>query len=217
LHHLHDDGIVGPLTWACLFYPQVSRRDRNPSPEKQAAIAYLQTKLRSGKFLKTKNFLTNDPEGWFGRQTERAVKRFQATYGLKPDGIVGAWTWTVLLGVWHKTEEAVGGSLLLSLRHHDWSIWEPCVRVLCVLLGIQFSDLLTTQHPNWLTALVTAFALTCVTPFLLKLLQLPQPIQPTSPLLQYAPFVLTGIFWKPMLITLEALLHQAGSAGQGGG
>ena len=38
-------------------------------------------------------------DGIFGKNTESAVKNYQSKHGLNSDGIVGANTWKVLLGL----------------------------------------------------------------------------------------------------------------------
>lgn len=47
--------------------------------------------------LEAKGYSCGDADGIFGAKTLRAVKRFQADYGLKVDGIVGAKTWKKLI------------------------------------------------------------------------------------------------------------------------
>ncbi|MEL6401306.1 MAG: DUF4407 domain-containing protein [Cyanobacteria bacterium J06626_4] len=91
--HLIPDGVVGPITWACLRYPMLQRQGGNFPSDMQMATKELQSLLR-GEGLQVK-----DPEGQFGQSTEKAVKRFQRLHGLKSDGVVGASTWSILLGV----------------------------------------------------------------------------------------------------------------------
>jgi hypothetical protein len=44
------------------------------------------------------------PDGWFGRKTETAVRGFQSSHGLKVDGVVGPRTWKALF-----EQTSVGG------------------------------------------------------------------------------------------------------------
>ena len=206
-HNLHADGIVGPLTWACLYYPMLYRNDPNITSEKYKAIKELQDILRLEKF-------SIREDGHFGKQTERAVKHFQRIYGLKPDGIVGAWTWTVLLGVRQKTEDALPDGLYILL-YQGWFAWEHLFMVAFTLLGIYWNPLnapSTDKDPlSFPASLVTAYALTCITAFLMELPLMKQFNRSNKKLLRYAPFapyVLTGIFWQPLLAALkEAINH----------
>lgn len=203
-NNLHEDGIVGPLTWACLYHPELSHQQENTFPEKKEAIRKLHTILRQ------ENFSIRDLDGHFGRDTERAVRSFQRTYGLKADGIVGAWTWTILLGVRQKTRQDFPGSIYFWLRQNLF-LWEQSLTVTCVLLGIYYSPIpspLLGKTPSISEALVTAYGLTCVTPFVLNLLKLKHPDRSSSLLLQYAPYVLTGIFWKPVLDMIVRLMSK---------
>lgn len=205
-NRLVEDGVVGPLTWACLFHPLLSRKLNDSSPQVQDAIRKLRSLLETEvqESFSDKNFKIKDPEGFFGKDTERWVRWFQGVYGLRADGVVGAWTWTVLLGVRQKNDQDTLGSLILLMQHHVF-LWEQILMVLCVLVGICFSPL-PGSIPLSPAAIVTAIGLTCVTPFLLNLLKL-QPLNSSNlPLLQYAPYVLTGIFWKPVLAALVELL-----------
>ena len=60
-------------------------------PDLEDEVRELQTLLKSrGHPLK--------PDGLFGRETEAALKRFQAEHGLDDDGIAGPLTWAALLG-----------------------------------------------------------------------------------------------------------------------
>jgi len=198
-NNLRVDGIVGPLSWACLFYPKLYRSQRNPASELQDMIKELQNILSEEGFSKKK------PDGCFDRETERAVKRFQKIYGLKNDGIVGAATWAVLLGMRQKIDQSFP-RLIYFLSPQSWFLWDQFLMISCILLGIYYSPL-PGSTPIFNTALATAYGLTCIVPFLLKCLPIKQSKQPSLPLLQYAPYVLTGIFWKPIINFLGTLFN----------
>jgi peptidoglycan hydrolase-like protein with peptidoglycan-binding domain len=88
-HHIFPSGIVGARTWEKLIVP-LWKGSRGP------AVAALQIELKFGygfKHLKV--------DGGFGRQTERAVKKFQRRYHLRPSGIVGPSTWNALVRYEH--------------------------------------------------------------------------------------------------------------------
>ncbi|MEM9806894.1 MAG: peptidoglycan-binding protein, partial [Cyanobacteria bacterium P01_D01_bin.56] len=89
-HELTVDGIVGPLTWAALLYPTLSRTDVLV-PEVKNDVQQLQARLRQER-------LSVRIDGLFGARTERALKQFQRRYGLRADGLCGPMTWSVLLG-----------------------------------------------------------------------------------------------------------------------
>jgi murein L,D-transpeptidase YcbB/YkuD len=99
-HNLFIDGVVGPLTWACLCYPQLSRRHKPAKADFTEAIEKLQTILRD------EGHRIQDAQGCFGKETEQAVRQFQRKYGLKVDGVVGAVTWAVLLGMRQEVPQA---------------------------------------------------------------------------------------------------------------
>ncbi len=206
-HHLTEDGVVGPLTWACLYHPEVFRQDKKLSQEKKEAISKLQTILRE------EGFSIRDADGVFGRDTELSIRSFQRTYGLKADGIVGAWTWTILLGVRQKSRQDFPENIYFWLRQH-LLLWEQSLMVACVMLGMAHSPIPSPIPGRTLTVaevLVTAYALTCVTPVVLDLLKLRRRTSSSSLLLQYAPYVLTGIIWKPVLTMIVGLITTAQS------
>ncbi|MEH2181263.1 peptidoglycan-binding domain-containing protein [Nostoc sp.] len=191
-NNLQVDGIFGPLSWACLFYPRLYRNQKSMSPKLQDAVKELQTILNEEGFLK------KEPDGYFSREIERGVKRFQRTYGLKDDGIVGAATWAVLLGMRQKIDNNSFLQLVYFLPPKSWFLWEQFFMISFIMLGIYFSPI-AGNDPEWKTALATAYGLTCIVPFLLECLPLKPSKQLNLPLLQYAPYVLTGIFWKPII------------------
>lgn len=198
-NNLPVDGIVGPLSWACLFYLKLDRNQKSKSQEFQNAVREVQSILYQEGFSK------KEPNGYFDRETERAVKCFQRSYGLKDDGIVGAATWAVLLGMRQKIDKSFP-RLVYFLSPQSWSLWEQFLMTFFILLGIYYSPM-PGSIPTLNTALATAYGLTCIVPFLLDCLPLKQSKQPSLPLLQYAPYVLTGIFWKPLLNFLGTLFN----------
>lgn len=48
------------------------------------------------ELLESQSYRTGGVDGKFGSKTEQAVKRYQTTFGLVADGIVGAKTWAKL-------------------------------------------------------------------------------------------------------------------------
>ncbi len=61
------------------------------SPELRNEVNALQNLLRQDGF-------SVDLDGFFGRETESAVRLFQSEHGLADDGVVGPLTWSVLTG-----------------------------------------------------------------------------------------------------------------------
>jgi peptidoglycan hydrolase-like protein with peptidoglycan-binding domain len=199
-NNLQVDGIVGPLSWACLFYPKLYRNQKSMSPKLQDAVKELQIILNEEGFFK------KEPDGYFSRETERGVKRFQRTYGLKDDGIVGAATWAVLFGMRQKIDNNSFLQLVYFLPPQSWFLWEQFLMISFIMLGIYYSPI-PGDEPKWNTALATAYGLTCIVPFLLECLPLKPSKQTSLPLLQYAPYVLTGIFWKPIINFMGGLFN----------
>ncbi|MCW5313163.1 peptidoglycan-binding protein [Nostoc sp. KVJ3] len=199
-NNLQVDGIVGPLSWSCLFYPKLYRNQKSMSPKLQDAVKELQIILNEEGFFK------KEPDGYFSRETERGVKRFQRTYGLKDDGIVGAATWAVLLGMRQKIDNKSFIQLVYFLSPQSWFLWEQFLMISFIILGIYYSPI-PGNEPKLSTALATAYGLTCIVPFLLECLPIKPSKESNLPLLQYAPYVLTGIFWKPIINFLGTLFN----------
>jgi peptidoglycan hydrolase-like protein with peptidoglycan-binding domain len=81
---LTADGVVGPRTWARLDPPTIKKGATG------AAVKLLQELLTDYGY---------DPgpiDSDFGTKTEKALKEFQADYGLTVDGIAGPKTWAAL-------------------------------------------------------------------------------------------------------------------------
>lgn len=92
--HLTQDGIVGRDTWAALGV-SCNTAPTNHCPvlvesNSGPAVANLQ------RLLKTNGFSTGTIDGVFGPLTKSAVKSFQKSRKLVPDGIVGIKTWSAL-------------------------------------------------------------------------------------------------------------------------
>jgi peptidoglycan hydrolase-like protein with peptidoglycan-binding domain len=189
-NYLLPDGIVGPLSWAALLYPVLSRQTN--TLENQPHIRHLQSLL-------CKEGFSIEVNGVFDRRTEFCLKRFQKKHGLLPDGMCGPMTWTVLLGQRQQKNIAPGGIFLPLQR--QWHLLEPVLMVVFIYLGIHFSPWTTT--PPFLQAVLTSYCLTMVVSVLLERLQLKIL---AHPILRYAPHVLTGFLWHPLLTFLKEAL-----------
>ncbi|NJN87222.1 MAG: peptidoglycan-binding protein [Leptolyngbyaceae cyanobacterium SL_7_1] len=197
-NQLFVDGVAGPLTWSCLCYPRLSRQDKTGWLGAQLAMREVQT------ILHQEGFLHVAPTGQFDRATEGAIRCFQRTYGLKDDGVVGAATWAVLLGMRQKSDRRFPPTIYL-LPHYWLPLWEQMLMISCIVLGIYHSPLPGTP-PHFPVALTTAYGLTYVVPFVLEILPLGRSDRPEKLLLQYAPYVLTGMLWKPLMQLVEHLI-----------
>jgi hypothetical protein len=71
-------------------------------------------------------------------------------------------------------------------------------------LGIQFNPF-GAAPPLWET-LTTAYGLTYVVPMLLERLWLKRFIRKRLPLLQVAPYILTGFLWQPLLEAIKSVV-----------
>ncbi len=96
---LAEDGNVGDETWSALVDATFALGDR---------MLYLRSPLFHGhdvevlqRALNTLGFGCGEPDGIFGRYSERAVRDFQQSSGLPADGIVGADTVRAILNLKH--------------------------------------------------------------------------------------------------------------------
>ncbi len=197
-HHLTVDGIVGPLTHACLFYPMLHRQLNNPSLEVEQAIRMLQT------ILKDEGFLNQEINGKFGWPTERAVRAFQQRYSLKADGVVGAVTWAVLLGM-RQRKKAFPSVFLLTPNYLP--LFEQLLKVAVTAVGIYLSPLANTEALTFSTTVATAYALPCVVSPLLDRLPLQLPTDSQQWFWKYSPYMLIGLCWEVVLSLFSSLIE----------
>ena len=116
---LSPDGVVGPATWYRILYIYNGIKRLSELNSEGLTLGEISTQypslLQSGSegvgvlvlqyylsyissFVPTVPAVTVD--GYFGADTERAVRAFQSTYGLPEDGIVGEVTWRELTDVY---------------------------------------------------------------------------------------------------------------------
>lgn len=118
---LTPDGIIGPTTWAALqrqpTTPSVpsSPPTQNPSLPRPLRLTQPFTtgpEVRNLQQALARSGVALVVDGVFGPGTERAVKLFQSSRGLTPDGIVGPRTWAMLQGSATSTAPASTGRVL---------------------------------------------------------------------------------------------------------
>jgi peptidoglycan hydrolase-like protein with peptidoglycan-binding domain len=87
---LPPDGIVGPLTWEALYTEAPVNMPVLKLGSSGEAVTTVQEVLTISRHYR------GSIDGQFGTLTDRAVRAFQKSFGMKPDGIVDRETWTAL-------------------------------------------------------------------------------------------------------------------------
>lgn len=184
-HDLTVDGIVGPLTWATLLHPTLSRTDALV-PEIKKDVRLLQKRLHQER-------LSVRVDGLFGARTERALKQFQRRYGLRADGVCGPLTWSVLLGQRTEWNGDDGSHLPLIF------VGEQLLIIGSIFAGVYFSPFDSgTGFPMFQT-LAIAYTLSCLGQPIIEWLLVERLISYNFPLMRYAPYVLIGFLWRHLL------------------
>ncbi|MFK8185270.1 MAG: peptidoglycan-binding protein [Phormidesmis sp.] len=195
---IQPDGIVGQLTWAALLFPILQRTDA-VLPEIQDEVKTLQRVLR-------KEHLNVVVDGFFGPRTERAVKQFQKRYKIHPDGVCGYLTWSLLIG--QKTEWIPSR----KYRSLYFSFVEQLLIVAAVAIGVHVGHSEGKVAYSAVSLLVISYSLSCVAqPIISKLpierlMNSGRSLRRFVPLIRFAPYVLTGLFWQHILRGLQAIL-----------
>lgn len=191
---LKVDGVVGQLTWAALLFPILRRTEAiSASSEVQDEVKQLQRKLRE-------EYINVEVDGFFGAETVRAVKEFQKRYKISADGVCGYLTWSLLMG--QKMEWIPpGGFLFLSSP-----LVEQLLIVLSVAAGIYFNPFGGDADLSFVGMMVVAYGLSCMSQPIVSKLPIDQLNVGGGPLVRFAPYVLTGFFWKTILESLKVLL-----------
>ncbi|MEM9246626.1 MAG: peptidoglycan-binding domain-containing protein [Cyanobacteria bacterium P01_F01_bin.153] len=133
-------------------------------------------------------------DGIFGSKTEKAVKQFQRSHRLQPDGIFGPATWACLVGERPERRR--------TTKQLSWSVPLPSVLVLkqvlillLIAMGIYFSPLDEFKMISWWASaepLMRSYALVCIVSLVLKKLAInPLELEKVS-LLQFSPYFLVG-------------------------
>ena len=192
---LKVDGIVGQLTWAALLFPILKRTDViSDDPETQDKVRELQRNLRE-------EHLIVEVDGFFGGETERAVKAFQKRYKVRADGTCGYLTWSLLMG--QKTEWIPpNGFLFLSS-----SLIDQLLIVTSVAVGIHFNPFGEKTDLSLISMIVVSYGLSCMSQPLFSKLPVDSMDKTKGTLVRFAPYVLTGFFWKTILGSLKVLLR----------
>ncbi len=121
---LTPDGIVGPVTWDTLYDVYKGIVNRIPTDGLTGSrVPFPGTYLVRGasgddvRLIQESLDIVSEvrgeipfvsPTGYFGDQTDRAVRAFQSYAGIEPNGVVGPITWTAILS---EAEDITAGSL----------------------------------------------------------------------------------------------------------
>ena len=192
------DGIVGTLTWAALLYPTLSRYSHETSSVDY--IRELQRRL-------CEDGISVDIDGSFGIETEKALKKFQKRYGLAATGLCDPLTWSSL--VWQRTAQTCQ-----PRRQYSFPVMvEQLLMILFIFCGMLVNPSEEGMGLTILEALAISYSLTWVVPFVIGRIAAisPEhgPVGHSNLLLRYAPYALTGLFWRTIWDGLKLALAVA--------
>lgn len=118
---LKTDGVVGPITKNALNLAISQTGSSNPQDLIQGSQGAAVSQLQEN--LKTLGFYTASIDGSFGTKTYAAVLNFQASRGLKTDGVVGSITKAALKnavsGVKPKASASAKAPTAASIKHYN--------------------------------------------------------------------------------------------------
>lgn len=112
---LQVDGVVGPRTWSAL----ASETLETPvlrGGETGDQVRQLQNRLN----VVLPGRSTLELDGVYGRQTRKAVMRYQARVGIGVDGVVGPETWNALLGKRESVQTSVNATVSMAAEKAPW-------------------------------------------------------------------------------------------------
>ena len=185
------DGKVGPLTWAALLYSDLHFGIER-TPKVLEDIKFLKSNLKQRDLIDEVNDV-------FGRETVRAIKAFQLSQNLAPDGKCGPRTWSVLLGQQLDTES--NSQVLQSrvMQCLDWVLAEQIMIVASILVGMYFSPSNHGSEFPFIRSLIFSYALTWFGPLCMEKVLEQFPITKKFPLFRFAPYVIIGLLWNKFL------------------
>ena len=149
-----EDGVVGPITWAAILYPDITRQGSN----KPEDVIRLQEKLDE-ESLGPKLVV----DGSFGPKTERLLKKFQRSCNLRADGICGPVTWAFLMGERPRKRTSQSTDFLSNpmLKATITQVWV----IVLIAMGVTFSPFDNREELTWVLSaelLVRSWVLVCL-------------------------------------------------------
>ncbi|MEM9117474.1 MAG: peptidoglycan-binding domain-containing protein [Cyanobacteria bacterium P01_F01_bin.56] len=187
--YLVIDGKVGPLTWAALLYSNLDI-DVERTPKVIEDIKLLQSILH-------KKGLLDETSEYFSKTTEKALRKFQKSQNLFPDGKCDPRTWSVLLGQ-HLEPEANRQLRSRVFQYVDWLIAEQIMILASILLGMHFGNSSSSELP-FIKSLIISYALTWIGPLCMEKIFDKFPVARQFPMFRFAPYVVIGLLWNVLL------------------
>ncbi len=185
------DGKVGPLTWAALLYADLHLGIER-TPKVLEDIKFLKSNLNQRGLIAEVNDV-------FDREMVKAIKAFQLSQNLVPDGKCGPRTWSVLLGQQLDTESNSQVIQIRVMQCLDWVLAEQVIIVASILIGMYFSPSNHGSEFPFMRSLILSYALTWFGPLCMEKIFEQFPITKKFPLFRFAPYVVIGLLWNKFL------------------